>query len=331
MLLLQEPYAVLEEPYPEFTESAAADHLPLHAMQTTHLVNPMTRPKVLLVDDNDNDRFLTRRSLETQNCEVVSATCVTEALKQIATQRFDVLITDLHMPEPGDGFAVVTAMRHSQPQALTLVASDYPDVQRAMDAILLQADEVLVKPFDVRQLAGLIDRRRLTPKPSPKPVKEGVASILDRDVALLIQGWLARVEQVEELAALPLAAKERTAHLPEIIRNITARLRVIRAIEATEIPSAAAATHGQCRYRQGYTAPMIVQESRLLQVSIFETIERNLATVDFTTVLPDIMVIADEVDSQLKQTIDSFLILQREEVTLASAVIANEPLSCQLN
>jgi len=42
-------------------------------------------------------------------------------------------------------------------------------------------------------------------------------------------------------------------------------------------------------------------------VCIFETIERNLATVDFTSVLADIMVIADEVDSQLKQSISSFI------------------------
>ena len=49
---------------------------------------------------------------------------------------------------------------------------------------------------------------------------------------------------------------------------------------------------------------------------IFETIERNLSTVDFTKVLPDIMIIADEVDCQLKQTIDSFLIAERGEAEM---------------
>jgi ActR/RegA family two-component response regulator len=43
------------------------------------------------------------------------------------------------MPNPSDGFAVVTAMRHSQPDALTLLVSGYPDVKSAMDAILLEA------------------------------------------------------------------------------------------------------------------------------------------------------------------------------------------------
>ena len=57
---------------------------------------------------------------------------MTEALRRIATETFDVLITDLHMPNPSDGFAVVSAMRHSQPDAFTLLVSGYPDVKSAM-------------------------------------------------------------------------------------------------------------------------------------------------------------------------------------------------------
>jgi CheY-like chemotaxis protein len=297
-----------------------ADHtLSPQAMRTTEMANLIKRPKVLLVDNDDTDLSLTRKSLEAQSCEVVSATCLTEAFRQISSQRFDVLITDLHMPEPGDGFAVVTAMRHIQPNALTLVVSDFPDVQKAMNAILLQADEVLVKPFDAERLAGLMDEGKLTSLPPLRPAKEGVASILDRDAADLMQRWLVRVEQVKELTALPIAAEDRTKYLPEMIGSITARLRGTRDIEAIDNASPAAVKHGQCRYRQGYTAPLIVQESRLLQVSIFETIQRNLNTVDFTAVLPDIMIIADEVDSQLKQTIASFLAMQREKGATAAA------------
>jgi ActR/RegA family two-component response regulator len=260
---------------------------------------------------------MTRKVLESKDCEVVPAKSATEALKQIAAQRFDVLITDLHMPDPGDGFTLVTGMRHFQPEALTLVVIDYPDVQTAMTAILLQADEVLVKPFNVEQLALLIDKKKLTSKSLPRPVKENVASILDRDAAITIERWLSRVEQVGELTSHPLTAKERTEYLPEIIRNMTARLRAVRTIEAIELVSPAAEAHGQLRYRQGYTAPMMVQELRILQVCLFETIQRNLATVDFTSVLPDVMIIAD--DSQLKQSIGSFLTMQKAFASAYSA------------
>jgi ActR/RegA family two-component response regulator len=279
----------------------------------------MTGPKVLLVDDDKNEIFLTQRLLEKQNFQVVAATSVTEAFKEIAGQPFDVLITDLHIPDPGDGFAVVTAMRHAQPACLTLVVSGFPDVQRSLSAILLQADEVLVKPFDVGQLGDLLHKKVLDAKASPKKAKESIASILERDTPITVKRWLSRVGDVAELTSIPLTEGARMEHLPDIIKNIATRLRKTRAIEAVAIPSPAAVAHGQLRYRQGYSAPLIVQESRILQVCIFETIQRNLATVDFGLVLPDIMLIADEVDAQLAQTIDSFLVMQRGTATGASA------------
>ena len=119
------------------------------------------------------------------------------------------------------------------------------------------------------------------------------------------------MNRTEELIALPLNENERTFHLPGIISNIAGRLRKTRVIEAIASPSPAAVAHGALRYQQGYTAPLLVQESRILQVCIFETIQRNLTSVDFSFVLPDIMLIADEVDSQLAQSVDSFLKMQQ--------------------
>jgi hypothetical protein len=52
---------------------------------------------------------------------------------------------------------------------------------------------------------------------------------------------------------------------------------------------------------------MVVEESRILQVSIFNTLQDNLARVDFSKVLLDVMTIADEVDSQLKQAMLSYV------------------------
>jgi CheY-like chemotaxis protein len=277
----------------------------------------MGKSRILLVDDDENDIFLTRKSLESKNYDVTSVTSVIEALQQIATQSFDILMTDLHMPNPGDGYAVVTAMRHTQPKVLTLVVSSYPDVQRAMTAISLEADEVMVKPVDMARVAELLAGRGNS-NGSVRPPKEGVASILDRDLPVTIQRWLSRVGDVGESTSIRLGGEERSQHIPEMMKSISARLRAVRAIEVIDRPCAAAVAHGQLRHRQGYTAPLIVQESRILQVCIFETIQRNLATVDFTSVLPDIMIIADEVDSQLKQSIGSFLALPGE-VALAHA------------
>jgi hypothetical protein len=55
------------------------------------------------------------------------------------------------------------------------------------------------------------------------------------------------------------------------------------------------------------TAAMVVDESRILQVSIFSTLHKNEHRVEFSKLLPDVVTIADEVDAQLKQQILCFL------------------------
>jgi hypothetical protein len=85
-------------------------------------------------------------------------------------------------------------------------------------------------------------------------------------------------------------------------------LRRLRLPPDFECPiSQAAREHGIQRRKQGYTIPMVVEESRILQVSIFNTLQNNLGSVDFRTVLLDVMTIADEVDLQLKQAMLGFM------------------------
>jgi DNA-binding response OmpR family regulator len=263
--------------------------------------------RVLLVDDDNDVRSVVEHALTFRNFDVVAAGSVKEALQQIISQSFDVLITDLHMPGAGDGFVVVTAMRHIQPNVLTIILSGFPDVDKALSSISLDADQVLSKPIGVVQLTEIIHGMNKDKKPRTNFSKETVASILEREVPTTVERWLSRVMQVDKLAAISLSSDKRTSFVPEILKNIVARLRKTREIEAVALHSPAAVAHGELRRQQGYTAPLIIQESRILQVSIFETIQRNLGGVDFSRVLPDVMLIADEVDSQLSQSIDSFL------------------------
>jgi len=265
----------------------------------------MEKNRVLLVDDDAEIRTVYQLGLEHHGFEVVPASTVNEALNLISTQTFDALLTDLHMPDPADGFTVVSAMRHKQPNAITLVNSGYPAIEEAMTTILLQADEVLVKPLKMAKIAEIIKEKLTNPTAHLSKVKECVAVILDRDANATIQHWLSRVERNDELAALPLTFKERTGHLPRLMKDLVRRLQLLP--NGKLLASDAAQEHGVLRRIQGYTVPMLVEESRILQVSIFNTLQNNLGTVDFSTVLLDVMTIADEVDSQLKQTMLGYM------------------------
>jgi len=260
--------------------------------------------RILLVDDDEDVLTVTQLALKTHGFNVTAASTVTTALRLISSEQFEVLLTDLRMPEAGDGFTVVSAMRHAQPKALTLVRSGFPDIQEAMNAIRQQADEVLVKPTSAAKIAEIINQRISRPGECVPIKKERAAAILDRATETTIQDWMSRVEVNQELMAVALVSEERKGHLPMILADLVRRLR---SVLKNPLPiSVAAREHGVLRRVQGYTVAMMVEESRLLQVSIFNSLQNNLAVVDFDTVLLDIMTIADEVDSQLKQAVLGF-------------------------
>jgi ActR/RegA family two-component response regulator len=266
----------------------------------------MGQLKILLVDDDDYVRETVQRLLENEGFCVAPSASVSDALGRILTQHFDVLISNIHITGPQDGCAVVTAMHHVQPEALVIVISGYPDVHAAMAASVLHAHEVMVKPFDVTRVAKLIRDRRDGIKLCPMKKVESVADILERETHATIGRWLVRARQTEYLASLHLSDQDRTFYLIDLLGDICERLREVRIIEVIARPSSAAVSHGKLRHSQGYQASMLVHESRILQVSIFETIKRELASVDFASLMPDIMLIADEVDSQLTQSVASY-------------------------
>lgn len=111
----------------------------------------MIRARVLLVDPNRSSRDGLREVLEHYGFEVVPATSVGESLKAIASQQFDALICDLHIPNAEDGLAVLTAMRQIQPQAMTIGLRS-----ASFDEPPPEADRILEKPIAVKELIGLL-------------------------------------------------------------------------------------------------------------------------------------------------------------------------------
>ena len=132
-----------------------------------------------------------------------------------------------------------------------------------------------------------------------------VADILERELDSVIQEWLARVEKAPDLMAIQLNYEDRTGHLPALLQDVIKRLRLHAGTKAPI--SKAAAAHGDLRRKQGYTVAMAVEESRLLQVTIFSTLHNNVNSLEFSALLADVVTIADEVDAQLKQQMLRFM------------------------
>jgi len=131
------------------------------------------------------------------------------------------------------------------------------------------------------------------------------ADILERELRPVIVDWLSRVGQEPELTCVPLTLEERAGHLPQLLRDVVVRLRLDGGTK-TRV-SEAAGIHGDLRHKQGYTVAMAVNESRLLEVSIFTMLHKNVKNLECSTLLPQVVTIADEVDGQLKEQMLGFM------------------------
>jgi DNA-binding NtrC family response regulator len=118
-----------------------------------------SRKRVLFVDDEPSIRLTLPQVLQGCGFEVKTAASVADALAEINSSRFDVLLSDLNISEEGDGFRIVSAMRRLQPRCITVVLTGYPAFETAVQALRQQVDDYVVKPADLEALIGNLRER----------------------------------------------------------------------------------------------------------------------------------------------------------------------------
>lgn len=260
--------------------------------------------RLLFVDDEPNIRTLLSTILKNRGFAVTVASTVAEALNLIATQTFDVLISDLNIGEPGDGFTVVSAMRRTQPDSATFILTGYPAFETALEAIRQQVDDYFVKPADVDTLVEKVQTRLAGPKSERRRIQpRRVTEVLDANKDAIVQRWLTAARADPEIDAGPLSDEELFDHLAGFLQEI---IRKTRLEELSPEAVHAAEEHGATRFRQGYGVSSIVREARILHEVLRLVIEENLLAVDISYVIPDIMAIGETIQALLEQSIRSF-------------------------
>ncbi|HET9742505.1 MAG TPA: response regulator [Terriglobales bacterium] len=263
------------------------------------------KPSILFVDDEPGIRLTLGQILSHAGFEVTTAGTVAEALQLIASQKFQVLLADLNIGEPGDGFTVVSAMRRSQPDAVTLILTGYPAFETALEAIRQQVDDYLVKPAGPDTLINLIrtklsGTRTRTAHIPTRRLPELIEELKDEIVAT----WLREVREDDELMAVRLSDAERTDHLPNFLDE-TARGALLP--ELSKNGKKAAVKHGVMRFRQGYTVPMVIREARILQNVIGRKMQEHLLSIQISYVIPDLIRLGATIEDLLEESIRAFL------------------------
>ncbi|MFH1075387.1 MAG: response regulator [Pseudomonadota bacterium] len=124
---------------------------------------PFENLKVLLADDYESIRKRLSHDLQRLGFKVVEASNGFEALTKLRSEKFDILFTDLVMPEM-DGFELCEEVRKMPDiQAIPIVVvSTHCDNEYILKALRLGADDYVTKPIDAVLLEKVV-RRAMIP------------------------------------------------------------------------------------------------------------------------------------------------------------------------
>ncbi len=124
----------------------------------------MASERILIVDDEDGMRRLLSRVLTREGYETSAVANGTEALRLVASERFDLVVTDIKMPEM-DGLQLLAELKEYEPSLPIIVITAYGTIENAVQALRSGAYDYIAKPFENDEIkltvAKAFERERL--------------------------------------------------------------------------------------------------------------------------------------------------------------------------
>jgi sigma-B regulation protein RsbU (phosphoserine phosphatase) len=124
------------------------------------------RGKVLVVDDDENNRDMLSRQISREGYQVQTAASGRDALELLQTQQVDLILLDVMMPDM-DGYAVLQRIQSESPRrhVPVIMISALDDMDGVVRCIELGAEDYLLKPFDPvllrARMSACLEKKRL--------------------------------------------------------------------------------------------------------------------------------------------------------------------------
>ncbi len=163
--------------------------------------------EILIVEDNESLRNILKETFEIEDYSVVLSESAEEAEKKLKEKFFDIVITDLKLPEK-DGIYVLEKTREKSPDTEVIVITAYGTIDKAVDAMKKGAQDFITKPFSIDHirlqvarilsnkkikqeniyLKNLIKREIIGNNERIKEIIEMIDKVADTDANILILG-----------------------------------------------------------------------------------------------------------------------------------------------
>lgn len=201
--------------------------------------------RVLVADNDEHLLDVVGSALRSHGYHCVTERTGSAALQMLASERFDVLLVDLDMPEV-DGFDILSSIAKNHCDTVAVVLTGSGDIPRAVRAMKLGAYDFIEKPCRLRELAGVIERaanyrrvRVATSELACKAAREST-ELADAYNSLRVAQDSLEVlvrERTNELVELNMRLREEVSQRKQVERSLRGSEQTLRAIADTALDS----------------------------------------------------------------------------------------------
>ena len=115
-----------------------------------------SRPKVLVVDDEERFRTTLGKLLSVKGLDTKTLGSAKEALEELQTNSYDVILLDVKMPEM-NGIDALAHIKKIDPSVEVIILTGHASVDAAVEIMRLGGYEYLLKPCPLEELTDKID------------------------------------------------------------------------------------------------------------------------------------------------------------------------------
>lgn len=157
----------------------------------------LNKATVLTVDDDAGLQTVMRHYLEQEGYRCLSAFSGKEMLEKLDAARPDIILLDLRLPD-NDGLTLLNHIR-SKSKAAVIVVSGKSNATDRIIGLEMGADDYIVKPFEMRELAARIKAvlRRVNDGARAEPAPNDAAKALSRAKRIRFEGWVLDRQQYQ--------------------------------------------------------------------------------------------------------------------------------------
>ena len=144
----------------------------------------MEKKKVLVIDDEQIILDSVKKILSAEDFQVDPAISSRDGLERAMSQDYDLVLTDIRMPEIG-GMRILRDIKRSKPALPVVIFTGYATVQSAVQAMKLGAADFVEKPFTPDMLVTTVKKvlqKAATEQPEKQELihKDEVIRVLER-------------------------------------------------------------------------------------------------------------------------------------------------------